>query len=94
MSTWEIVAAVLLPLLAIISALLGVKWSKGTRLLKEISEAVVALGLSGMAMHRVLNNPGATTEADRQAALASFATVAREFGEAIDAARAMFGRGA
>lgn len=91
MSAWEIVAAILVPLLGILSALLGARWRRGLRLLKECSEAVVALGVCGLSMHRALEQPGTAVE-ERQEIVQAFEGVGHEFSQAIDAARELAGR--
>jgi len=67
MTAWEIAAAILVPLLGIISSLLGVKWRKGMKLLKEGSEAVVALGLCGLSMQKALEDPNISPGGEKRA---------------------------
>lgn len=91
MSAWEIIAAILVPLLGILSGLLGIKWRKGMKLLKEGSEAVVALGLCGLAMHKVIDDPDITQDEASNVAN-SVKEVGIEFSEAIAAAVDLFKR--
>ncbi len=91
MTAWEILASILVPLLGIVSGLLGVKWTKGMRLLKETSEAVVALGLCGLRLQKALEDPSISAE-DRDEVVRSVKTVATEFNEAIAAASDLFSR--
>ena len=85
MTAWEIAATILVPLLGILSGLLGVKWRKGMRLLRETSEAVVALGLCGLRLQKAVDNP-TMSAADRDAVVQSVKKVGTEFNEAIAAA--------
>lgn len=91
MSAWEIAAAVLVPLLGVLSGLLGARWRRGLKLLKECSEAVVALGVCGLSMHRALEEPGMALE-QRQEIEQAFEGVGREFSQAIAAARELASR--
>ncbi|MDY6918017.1 MAG: hypothetical protein SVP26_08770 [Chloroflexota bacterium] len=91
MSAWEIAATIIVPLLGIVSGLLGAKWRKGLTLLKETSEAVVALGVCGLSMHHALEEPTTTPEQRREITQA-FENVGREFSEAIAAARDLASR--
>ena len=91
MTPWEIIAAILVPLLGILSGLLGAKWKEGTRLLKEASEALVALGLCGLSLQKVLEDP-TTSAAARTETVESVKRVGTEFSEAIAAAAALFSR--
>ena len=85
MTAWEIAATILVPLLGIVSGLLGVKWRKGMRLLRETSEAVVALGLCGLRLQKAVDNP-TMSAADRDELVQSVKKVGTEFNEAIAAA--------
>ena len=85
MTAWEIAATILVPLLGILSGLLGVKWRKGMRLLRETSEAVVALGLCGLRLQKAVDNP-TMSAADRDEVVQSVKKVGTEFNEAIAAA--------
>ncbi len=94
MTAWEIVAAILVPLLGIISVLLGrmgVKWRKGMKLLKEGSEAVVALGLCGLSMQKALEDPNISLE-EKNELVDAVKRVGSEFSEAIAAATDLFNR--
>ena len=91
MSAWEIAATIIVPLLGIASGLLGARWRKGLTLLKETSEAVVALGVCGLSMHHALDEPTMSPE-QRCEIMKSFENVGREFSEAITAARELVSR--
>ena len=91
MSAWEIAATIIVPLLGIASGLLGARWRKGLTLLKETSEAVVALGVCGLSMHHALDEPTMSPE-QRREVMESFENVGREFSEAITAARELASR--
>jgi hypothetical protein len=91
MTAWEIAASILMPLLGILSGLLGVKWRKGMKLLKEGSEAVVALGLCGLSMQKALEDPNVTLE-EKNELVGSVKRVGSEFSEAIAAATELFNR--
>ena len=89
MTAWEIVASILVPLLGIVSGLLGVKWRKGMRLLKETSEAVVALGLCGLRLQKALEDPTISAD-DRDEVVQSVKRVGTEFSQAVAAAADLF----
>jgi len=91
MTAWEIAVAILVPLLGIISALLGVKWRKGMKLLKEGSEAVVALGLCGLSMQKALEDTNISLE-EKNELVDAVKRVGSEFSEAIAAATDLFNR--
>ncbi len=94
MSVWEILSAILVPLLGTISVLLGgmgVKWRKGMNLLKEGSEAVVALGLCVLSMQKAMEAPSLSQE-EKKEVVDEVKRVASEFSEAIAAVTDMFNR--
>ena len=92
MTPWEIAATILVPLLGILSGLLGAKWRKGMRLLKETSEAVVALGLCGLRLQKALEDPSLSA-GEREEVVDSVKRVGVEFSQAIAAAADLFSSG-
>lgn len=92
MTTWEIAATILVPLLGIVSGLLGAKWRKGMKLLKEASEAVVALGLCGLSMQQALEDPDLSPQ-QRDGVVQAVKNVGTQFRQAIAAATDLFNRG-
>ena len=91
MTPWEIAATIVVPLLGVLSGLLGAKWRKGMRLLKETSEAVVALGLCGLRLQKALEDPS-TAAGERDEVTRSVKRVGMEFSQAIAAAADVFNR--
>ena len=91
MTTWEIAATILVPLLGIIAGLLGAKWQKGMKLLKEASEAVVALGLCGLNLQQALEDTSLSPQ-ERDGVVQAVKNVGREFRQAIAAATDLFNR--
>ena len=92
MTTWEIIAAILVPLLGIISGLLGVKWWKGLKLLKESGEAVVAFGMGLLTAHKVLEDP-TITEAEKQEVKDAIKRIGSEFSDVARAATDLVSKG-
>lgn len=91
MNAWEIAATILIPLLGLLTGALGVKWRQSLKLLKEASEAIVALGLCGLSLHKALEDPQITPE-ERNDVVEGAKNVGTEFSEAIIAATELFER--
>ena len=87
-----IVPAILAVVFAALTGTFGVKWAQTVRFLRESSEAVVALGMVGISLTRVLEYPGQVTSEQISRLLEEVRRVSTEFKEAIDAGRQLFSR--
>jgi len=89
-TVWGIISGVLVPLLGIVSGLLGAKWRSLLKFLKELAEAIVALGLALLAIGNFMDHPEEYSEEDRKLIWQKVQDVMREFQEAIDAGTSLW----
>jgi len=90
MDWWQIVCAIGVPALGIIAGLWK-GWRKALTLLKESSEATVAFGTMGLALHKALVDP-TVTEEEKQEIIAAAQKVGKELSEAAVAATELFSK--
>lgn len=88
---WQLVLEIVGPILAIIAIVFGLKWQQTKNLLKEASEAVVALGLVGLALSDALADNTITNE-EKTTILNKVKAVAQEVADVINAAKALVGK--
>lgn len=88
---WQLVLEIVGPILAIFAIVFGIKWQQVKKLLKEASEAVVALGLVGLALSDALADNTITNE-EKQTILNKVKEVVKEWADAVKAAKDLVGK--
>jgi len=91
MEWWQILLAVLGGCVTIFGGVAGLKWKQAMTLLREASEAVVALGMTGIRLEKALEDKDISDDEKAQT-IADARNVVVQFWEAIAAARALFSK--